>query len=111
MQSASAIGFANELEQMRPQIRCDLLVSLERIWGCDVYRAGDGVHRAWLERWAQMGGPWPKLGRLVNRKHGGTLALEKSLFAAGGCAWLMTDSRIGQAASSRFYGSPARREV
>src|SRR5690242_12621343 len=27
----------------------DLVQSHERIAGCDVYRAGDGVHRRWLE--------------------------------------------------------------
>ena len=27
----------------------DLVQSHERIPGCDVYRAGDGVHRRWLE--------------------------------------------------------------
>src|SRR5947209_15232540 len=25
-------------------------MSLERVWCCDVYRAGDGVHQAWLNR-------------------------------------------------------------
>src|SRR6266576_662603 len=44
LRSASPIGFANELEKLRAQVRCDLLMSLERVWRCDVYRAGDGVH-------------------------------------------------------------------
>ena len=44
----SVIGFADELEQIRSQLACDILFSLERVWSCDVYRAGDGVHRGWL---------------------------------------------------------------
>src|SRR4029453_1187052 len=48
LQSESVTEFAHELEKIRPQIRCDVLMSLERVWSCDVYRAGDGVHRAWL---------------------------------------------------------------
>ena len=61
-------------------------MSLERIRHCDVYRAGDGVHRAWLERRAAMGGPFQKLSRVLNRKHSAILALEKSLLAEGGAA-------------------------
>src|SRR5438874_11872185 len=43
-----AIAFANELKQMRPRMPCDVLMSLERVWSCHVYRAGERVHRAWL---------------------------------------------------------------
>src|SRR5213595_3631746 len=44
LRETSAIGFADELEKLRPQIECNMLMSLERVWRCDVYRAGDGVH-------------------------------------------------------------------
>src|SRR5438093_13519022 len=43
-------AFADALAAMKPRKRCDFLFSLERIWNCDCYRAGDGVHRAVLER-------------------------------------------------------------
>ena len=46
----SAIEFADELQEIRASLRCDVLFSLERVWSCDIYRAGDGVHRVWLER-------------------------------------------------------------
>ena len=44
-----AIAFADELERSAPPKHCDLVVSLERIWRCDFFRAGDGVHQAWLD--------------------------------------------------------------
>ena len=50
LRATTAIGFADELEQIRPQLHCDVLFSLERVWRCGVYLAGDGVHRAWLAR-------------------------------------------------------------
>src|SRR6476646_9843613 len=58
VKARSAIAFADEIKKKestgvsgrRGPSDCDLLMSLERIWRCDVYRAGDGVHRAWLER-------------------------------------------------------------
>src|SRR6266705_1133601 len=40
MRSGSPLAFADELEELRPKVRCDVLMSLERIWRCDVYRAG-----------------------------------------------------------------------
>src|SRR5438309_6906644 len=46
--ASSAIGFADELEKL--EIRCDVLMSLERVWRCDVYRTVDGMHRALLKR-------------------------------------------------------------
>jgi UDP-glucose:(heptosyl)LPS alpha-1,3-glucosyltransferase len=76
----SPIGFANELEKLRSQVRCDVLMSLERVWSCDVYRAGDGVHRGWLDRRKKFENPLQKIFRWVNRKHEGLLRLERSLF-------------------------------
>src|SRR2546423_4593160 len=80
VKAASPIAFADELEKVAPH-KCGVLFSLERIWRCDIYRAGDGVHRAWLERRDQMAGPLKKMSRFFNRKHSAALALEDSLFA------------------------------
>src|SRR5205809_3364598 len=72
--------FANELEQIRPELRCDVLFSLERVWRCDVYRAGDGVHRAWLARRGRFEIPLKQFVRGASRKHRDLLQLEESLF-------------------------------
>jgi len=79
----SAIGFADELEQVRPQLECDVLFSLERVWSCDVYRAGDGVHRAWLARRRKFELPLKQFVRGASRKHRDLLHLEESLFEKG----------------------------
>ena len=42
-------GFARAARAAWTRERFDLVQSHERIPGCDVYRAGDGVHRQWLE--------------------------------------------------------------
>src|SRR5205814_3050100 len=80
LKAKSAIAFADELEKVSGE-KCDVLLSLERVWRCDVYRAGDGVHRAWLQRRAEIGGRFPKFARFFNRKHSAALDLEESLFA------------------------------
>jgi UDP-glucose:(heptosyl)LPS alpha-1,3-glucosyltransferase len=78
--ATTVIGFADELEQIRPQLHCDVLFSLERIWSCDVYRAGDGVHRAWLARRRKFEVPLKQFVRAASRKHRDLVQLEGSLF-------------------------------
>jgi UDP-glucose:(heptosyl)LPS alpha-1,3-glucosyltransferase len=106
LEGRSAVAFADEIEKLAPRRDCDVLMSLERIWRCDVYRAGDGVHRAWLERRSQIAGPLQKLSRFLNRKHSATLALEKSLFADGGASRVIANSRMVKDEIVRFYGFP-----
>ncbi|HEY8835238.1 MAG TPA: glycosyltransferase family 4 protein [Chthoniobacterales bacterium] len=101
----SAVGFADELEKIS-RGNCDVLLSLERVWRCDVYRAGDGVHRAWLERRNEIAGPLQKLSRFLNRKHSSTLALEESLFAKRGAKRVIANSRMVKEEIIRCYGYP-----
>jgi UDP-glucose:(heptosyl)LPS alpha-1,3-glucosyltransferase len=107
----SPIAFADEVEKMRrdPSIACDVLFSLERIWNCDVYRAGDGVHRAWLKRRDEFAGPFQKLSRLFNRKHSSALALEESLFAKRGARRVIANSRMVKEEIVRCYGFPGEK--
>jgi UDP-glucose:(heptosyl)LPS alpha-1,3-glucosyltransferase len=109
VEGKSATAFADEMEKRAPRSDCDVLVSLERIWRCDVYRAGDGVHRAWLDRRAAMEGPFQRLSRVLNRKHSAILALEKSLFAEGGAGRVIANSKMVQEEIVRCYGFPAEK--
>jgi len=79
LRARSPLGFAHELEELRSEMPTDVLFSLERVCSCDVFRAGDGVHRSWLERRAQLEKPWQRLLHRVNRKHNEILELEKRL--------------------------------
>ena len=58
----------------------DLVQSHERIPGCDVYRAGDGVHRRWLEIRAKAGTPLERLGIRMNPYHRYVVGAERELF-------------------------------
>jgi UDP-glucose:(heptosyl)LPS alpha-1,3-glucosyltransferase len=106
LSATDAIGFADELEKVS-RANCDVLLSLERVWRCDVYRAGDGVHRAWLERRDRIAGPLQKLSRLLNRKHSATLSLEESLFAKAGARRVIANSHMVKEEVVRIYGYPA----
>lgn len=57
-----------------------LVQSHERVAGCDLYRAGDGVHRVWLhERRRTLGGP-ARLATAISPYHHYVLAAERKLF-------------------------------
>jgi len=58
----------------------DLVQSHERIAGCDVYRAGDGVHKRWLDLRCRVAGPLERLGIAVNPYHRYVCRAERGLF-------------------------------
>jgi UDP-glucose:(heptosyl)LPS alpha-1,3-glucosyltransferase len=58
----------------------DLVQSHERIPGCDVYRAGDGVHRRWLDLRAKAASLFERLGIALNPYHRYVCAAERRLF-------------------------------
>src|SRR6516225_154817 len=103
----TVIGFADELEQVRPQLGCDVLFSLERVWSCDVYRAGDGVHRSWLARRRNFELPLKQLFRALNRKHRDLLQLEESLLADRKAARVIVASKMVKDEIVDLYAYPA----
>ena len=58
----------------------DIVQSHERIPGCDVYRAGDGVHRRWLEIRKASSTVLEKAGIALNPYHRYVCAAEKRMF-------------------------------
>ncbi|HTD00710.1 MAG TPA: glycosyltransferase family 4 protein [Chthoniobacterales bacterium] len=103
----SAIGFADELKTTRPQLSCDVLMSLERVWCCNVYRAGDGVHQAWLNRRRRFEMPLQRFVRSLNRNHRDILQLEESLFARGGAGRVIANSEMVRDEIVDLYRYPA----
>src|SRR5438093_6463608 len=107
LRAESVIGFADELEQVRPQLDCDGLLSLERVSSCDVYRAGDGVHRAWLARRRKFELPLERFVRGLNPKHRAILRLEEALLANRGAGRVIVNSQMVKAEIVELYGYPA----
>lgn len=107
--SNSPRRFADALVKLRARDACDFLFSLERVWNCHGYRAGDGVHAAWLARRAQFEPFWKPWLRRFNAKHQELLALERRLFTEEGAEVVIANSRMVQAEIGRFYGYPRER--
>ena len=57
----------------------DLVQSHERIPGCDVYRAGDGVHKVWIETRRQKSSLLENLGIALNPYHAYVCRAEKEM--------------------------------
>jgi UDP-glucose:(heptosyl)LPS alpha-1,3-glucosyltransferase len=94
LKGRSPRAFADAVAAACPRDHCDYLLSLERIWHCDAYRAGDGVHVAWLERRARYEPFWRPLLRRLNPKHCALLEIERALFSAKGAALIIANSQM-----------------
>lgn len=89
----------------------DLVQSHERVPCCDIYRAGDGVHREWL---LQRGRRRGALRRLLDRAspfHRRLLAAERSLFASPRLQAVVCNSRMVRDEIVRHYGVAGERLV
>ena len=82
----------------------DLVQSHERISCCDIYRAGDGVHREWLTQRNQVLSPLRRLGVWLNPYHRYTLAAERRLFASPKLKAVICNSHMVKAEITRHFG-------
>ena len=73
-------SFAAAVRSYTVRAAFDLVQSHERIVGLDVYRAGDGVHAAWLERRAKASGAWQRFRLMLNPHHWYLKRVEKEMF-------------------------------
>lgn len=73
-------GFAVAARTCWQQEKFDIVQSHERIAGCDIFRAGDGVHRVWLEQRARVVSPVQRLLTQVSRYHRYVMTAEEEMF-------------------------------
>ena len=100
--------FADALHEAQPRKACDFLFSLERVWECDGYRAGDGVHASWLERRAKFELWWKPAFRRFQRKHSELIELERALFTGGAKRIIANSALVRDEIIARFQ-TPAER--
>lgn len=75
-------GFARAARACWEREKFDIVQSHERIAGCDIFRAGDGVHRVWLEQRARIVSPWQRLSTSLSPYHRYVLQAEAEMFNA-----------------------------
>ncbi len=84
----------------------DLVQSHERIACCDLYRAGDGLHREWLRNRARVLSPLARLGVALNPWHRYVLAAEEKLFRSARLKAVVCNSCMVRDEVKRDFGLP-----
>lgn len=98
--------------RVKKEKQIDLLFSFERVPGCDIFRAGDGVHAVWLDREAVMKPWWRRLIKKWRPKHGEVLKIEQEIFSSKSKTTIIANSQmVAQEIIDRFAISPARLAV
>jgi UDP-glucose:(heptosyl)LPS alpha-1,3-glucosyltransferase len=103
------LSFAKEIKALDPKSKCDVLLSVERIWGCDFYRAGDGVHASWLDRKAQHQSRWKSWIARKRWENRETLLLESAQLRPEAARGIIVSSQMVKEEIVRYYGFPAER--
>jgi UDP-glucose:(heptosyl)LPS alpha-1,3-glucosyltransferase len=87
-------SFARCVQRTLARASFDLVQSHERISGCDIYRAGDGVHATWLELRARTQTTLARLSTQLNPWHRYTLDAEARMFRHAKLKAVICNSRM-----------------
>lgn len=81
----------------------DITQSHERIPGCMIFRAGDGVHAAWLEHRARILGPLQRQAQSWSSFHRYLLGAEKAMFEHPALRAVICNSHMVADEIQRFF--------
>ena len=73
-------GFASAARKLWQKQAFDIVQSHERIAGCDIYRAGDGVHRRWLLQRSRILSGWKQRQLMGDRYHRYVMQAEHEMY-------------------------------
>ena len=99
-------SFARAVRRELARRSFDLVQSHERIAGCDIYRAGDGVHAQWLHNRCSTLGPVARLGLALNPYHRYVVAAETRLFRSPQLRAVICNSRMVRDEIRTRFGTP-----
>lgn len=104
-----SLHFAHAVQAALGKEHLNCVLSLERTLRQDVYRAGDGVHKVWLERWRQFA-PWwkrPFIGH--GAFHQNMLRLEAQTFDPQNTEHIIVNSEMVRQEILGCFGFPEAR--
>ncbi len=104
-----AASFARGVRKALRRFPDALVQSHERIDCCDIYRAGDGVHAAWVEERMHDAGVLERAALAASPYHRYMLAAERSLYASKRLQQVICISRMVQAEIHQRFGLPLER--
>lgn len=102
-------GFARAARRVWQQLPAGLVLSHERIPGCHIYRADDGVHAAWLDVRRQRGGVAARLSMALNPYHHYMRAMEQRMYRDPAFRGVVCISEMVKRDVMQYTGLPAER--
>jgi UDP-glucose:(heptosyl)LPS alpha-1,3-glucosyltransferase len=103
------LHFAQALQTALAADKFDCVFSLERTFQQDVYRAGDGVHRVWLERRRQFAPWWRKPFVGLGAFHRNVQMLEAQTFNLQNTRHVIVNSEMVKREILQHFPFPAER--
>jgi UDP-glucose:(heptosyl)LPS alpha-1,3-glucosyltransferase len=92
--SGDPVSFARKVMAQPMHDRHDIVFSLERVPGCDFYRAGDGIHADWLAFRRSFHPVMGRIRTLLRPKNRQLCRLEGEVFATGSVKRVICNSRF-----------------
>jgi len=99
-------GFARAVRAALARDRPEIVQTHERIPGCDIFRAGDGVHRAWLAERVRSGERAARLAIAANPHHRYLLSAEAKVFAEPSLKAVICISEMVRDDVRRYFAVP-----
>lgn len=87
-------GFAEAARACWQREKFDIVQSHERIEGCDIFRAGDGVHRVWLEQRARIVSPLQRFATRFSPYHHYVMQAEEQMFRSDSLKKIICNSKM-----------------
>ncbi|MDC9603991.1 glycosyltransferase family 4 protein [Xenorhabdus griffiniae] len=86
--------FAEAARRIWQKEKFDIVQSHERIAGCDVYRAGDGVHQRWLQQRSRILPSWKSKLLFSSRYHRYVMGAEKRMYLSTALKKVICNSQM-----------------
>ncbi|MEW6409287.1 MAG: glycosyltransferase family 4 protein [Nitrospirota bacterium] len=109
--SISNLTFALNCEHILKKWDMDVIISFERTFYQDIYRAGDGCHREWLEQRKKIYPFYKRYSDYINPLHAVFLYIEKRIFTDMNLKMVITNSKMVKTQIAGHYRFPEDRIV
>jgi UDP-glucose:(heptosyl)LPS alpha-1,3-glucosyltransferase len=98
------LSFARRVREITRRERFDIVHSCDRIFSCDIYRVGEGLHREWLEVSSRYMPGWQTLLKRMDPLHFFLLRIESRLIEEKSARRVTAISRRGAEEIRRHFG-------
>lgn len=98
------LSFARRVAEILRRERFDIVHSCDRIFSCDIYRAGEGLHREWLVVSGRYMPRWKSIIKRLDPLHFLHHRIEGHLMKGGGARRVTAISRRGAEEIRRHFG-------